>query len=254
MLDELDVPETVTAALADRSVAGAVCLEAGAGIGNMTAGLLNAGADRVYAVTTDREDACMVRDRITGSRADQLVVAQADVGALPIAADSVDLITAHGLFNLLPVTSVSTIAAELTRIAAPGCEFLIDDYEPLPRSAAVHELFALENAAMELANGHPALVFYPAVVLQGLFTENGWRFIRKRTLLNPVPWTDSHINAHANAARRLARRAPDGVTSALLKRIESVSNRLDPESVGEMYSIAMDLPDRSNESSCDGVD
>lgn len=248
MLDELDVPETVTAALADRSVAGAVCLEAGAGIGNTTAGLLDAGADRVYAVTTDREDACMVRDRITDSRAGRLVVAQADVGALPIAANSIDLITAHGLFNVLPVASVSTIAAELTRVAAPGCELLIDDYEPLPRDAAVRELFALENAMMELANGRPALVFYPAVVLQGLFAENGWCFVRKRTLLDPVPWTDSHINAHANAARRLARQAPNRVPSALLKCIKSTSNRLEPESVGEMYSIAMDLPDCSDKS------
>lgn len=122
---------------------------------------------------------------------------------------------------------------------------MINDYEPLPRDAAVRELFALENAVMELANGRPALVFYPAAVLQGLFAENGWCFARKRILLDPVPWTDSHIDAHANAARRLARQAPDRITGALLKRIKSTSNRLGPESVGKMYSIAMDRPDRS---------
>jgi len=42
----VDVPSTVSAALEDRPVEGAVCLEAGAGVGNATAGLLARGASR----------------------------------------------------------------------------------------------------------------------------------------------------------------------------------------------------------------
>ncbi|WP_433634051.1 AMP-binding protein [Halomicrococcus sp. NG-SE-24] len=44
----MDVPQTVTAALEDRPVDEATCLETGAGVGNATAGLLANGARRVY--------------------------------------------------------------------------------------------------------------------------------------------------------------------------------------------------------------
>ncbi|MGA9402902.1 MAG: SAM-dependent methyltransferase, partial [Haladaptatus sp.] len=56
----MDIPRTVRTALADRPVSGATCLEAGAGMGNTTAGLLADGASRVYAVTNDPEHATAV--------------------------------------------------------------------------------------------------------------------------------------------------------------------------------------------------
>jgi hypothetical protein len=102
----VDVPSTVSAALEDRPVEGAVCLEAGAGVGNA---------------------------------------------------------------------------------ATAGCHLVVDDYAPLPEGSATHDLFA----------GH------------------GWAFDRERTLLDPVPWTASHVEADAEG-----------------------------ESAGEMYSLAMRLPNR----------
>ncbi|MFB6295576.1 MAG: class I SAM-dependent methyltransferase [Halobacteriales archaeon] len=245
-----DVPETVRAALADRPVAGATCLEAGAGAGNATAGLLEAGAGRVYAVTDDPDHAAGVRERIAsegadraGDSTDQAVVARADIRALPIEDGTIEVITAHGLFNVLPPSSLPDIVAELTRVAAPGCHLLIDDYEPPPGDAEVRDLFAAENAATELSSGRPALTFYPASVLRRLFVAEGWEFDRKRTLLDPVPWTADHVSAHADAARAAAEELPGQVCEALTGRIDSLEESIGEERAGEMYSLALCLPE-----------
>ncbi|MFC4541861.1 class I SAM-dependent methyltransferase [Halosolutus amylolyticus] len=253
----MDVPETVTTALADRPVTRRVCLEAGAGVGNTTAGLLAAGASHVYAVTNDRDHATIVReriqddaergdgddtDRVDGDVADRTAVLEADVRSLPLATDSIELITAHGLFNVLPPASLEPVAAELTRVAAPGCHLVVDDYEPLPDDAAVRELFALENAATELAAGRPALTFYPAAVLRRLFVGYGWQFDRTRTLLDPVPWTASHLEAHADLARTAASEAPSELGEPLSAAADDLATAIGEEAVGEMYSLALQLP------------
>jgi SAM-dependent methyltransferase len=238
----MDVPRTVAAALADRPVDGAVCLEAGAGVGNATSGLLAAGARRVYAVTDDADHAETVRRRVGRDATDRVVVAEGDVRDLPVASDAVDVVTAHALFNVLPPSTLDSVAAELTRVAAPGCHLVVDDYAPLPDGAAVSDLFAVENAAMELATGHPALTFYPEAVLRRLFVGYGWQFDRRRTLLDPVPWTERHVEAHAAAAREAASDLPDGLCSRLRGEADRLAAAVGSESAGEMYSVALCLP------------
>lgn len=241
----MDVPRTVTTALADRPVAGTVCLEAGAGVGNATAGLLAADAARVYAVTNDCDHADIVRERVGRDAVDRTAVLEADLRNMPLATDSVEVITAHGLFNVLSPASLDAVATELTRVAAPGCHLLLDDYEPLPESAAVSDLFALENAASELATGRPALTFYPASALRRLFAGYGWRFDREQTLLDPVPWTANHLAAHTEATRSMASRLPDELGAQLVSEAETLAAAIGDESVGEMYSVAMRLPESS---------
>ncbi|WP_435347625.1 class I SAM-dependent methyltransferase [Haloarchaeobius sp. HRN-SO-5] len=238
----MDVPETVTAALEDRPVAGAVCLEAGAGVGNATAGLLAAGASRVYAVTNDRDHATTVRERVALNEAGRAAVLEADLRAVPMAADSFEVVTAHGLFNVVPPSSLPAIAAELTRVAAPGCHLVVDDYAPLPDDAEVRDLFAVENAASELAAQRPALTFYPSAVLRRLFAGYGWEFDRERTLLDPVPWTASHLDAHADVVRSLAAGLPDDSGDCLVEEAERVAARIGAESAGRMYSVALRFP------------
>lgn len=215
----MDVLRTVTAALDDRPVAGKRCLEAGAGVGNTTAGLLAAGASRVYSVTNDREHAETTRARIrddgSADAADRLAVFEADLRAIPLPDDSIDLITAHGLCNVLDPATLSTVADELTRVAAPGCHLVVDDYDPLPDDATVRELFAVENAASDLARGRPALTFYPAPYLRRFFEGDGWVFDRELTLLEPVPWTEHHLAAHAARARSFAEDCPAGLGEPL---------------------------------------
>ena len=238
----MDVPKTVATALEDRPVTGAVCLEAGAGAGNATAGLLAAGAARVYAATIDRDHARATRDRITESGGDRTAALEADVRALPLATGSVDVVTAHGLFNVLAPATLDAVASELTRVAAPGCHLVVDDYEPPPEGAAVRDLFAVENAAAELARGRPALTFYPAATLRRLFAGYGWEFDRERTLLDPVPWTESHVAAHADAARSAASELPAELGDPLIAETDRLVEAVGSESVGEMYSVAMRLP------------
>lgn len=229
------VPATVTDALADVPVEGATALEAGAGIGNGTAGLLAAGAETVYAVTNEAEHAGTVRDRCPAA-----TVLKADLGAVPLPDDSVDVVLAHGLFNVLPNETAATVAAELTRVAAPGGWLVIDDYAPHPPDSRVRQLYAVENALAELAGARPAYVFYPSAALRALFDGHGWTHERTTTLLQPVPWTDEHMRAHVDAAREAAADVPDAVADPLLRRAERLAEAgEDPTS--RMYSLAMRL-------------
>ncbi|KAB1188013.1 MULTISPECIES: class I SAM-dependent methyltransferase [Haloferax] len=239
----MDVPTTVQTALEDRPVSGAVCLEAGAGVGNTTAGLLAAGASRVYAVTNDPAHASLVHERVARDEPDRTAVLEADVRSLPLATNSVDILTAHGLFNVLPPATLDAVVSELTRVAAPGCHLVVDDYDPLPDTARVRDLFALENAASELADGNPALTFYPSGVLRRLFVGEGWEFDRERTLLDPVPWTNRHLRAHASATRTAASRVPDERGTALAEEADRLAAAIGEESVGTMYSLAFRLPE-----------
>ena len=238
----MDVPETVTAALADRPIAGARCLEAGAGAGNATAGLLEAGAEQVVAVTNEREHAERVRERVGRDYPDKVRVLEADLREIPLPEDSVEVVTAHALFNVVPPAALEAIAAEITRVAAPGAQLIVDDYAPLPGEAAMRDLFSLENAAAELAVGRSALSFYPARVLRGVFESYGWVHDRTKPVLEPVPWTESHVAAHADATRDFAADA-GRVGNLLAERAEDVATKIGSESTGEMYSLAMALPE-----------
>lgn len=258
----MDVPRTVTAALEDRPVDGAVCLEAGAGVGNATAGLLANGAAFVYAVTDDRTHAETTLERVradrdaadsdrgtqtgTGSTSEQrLAVLEVDLRAIPLPDDAVEVITAHGLFNVVPPADLDAIVGELTRVAAPGCHLVVDDYEPLPDDAAVRDLFALENAAAQLVDGEPMLSFYPAEALGRLFAGYGWTVDRHRTLLDPIPWTESHLEAHADAVRSRVDALPadSELRAALRERADALVETIGSASVGEMYSIALRRPE-----------
>lgn len=235
------VPETVTAALADRQVEGQVCLEAGAGVGNTTAGLLAAGAERVYAVTNDADHAAVVRERVGDGNADRLAVVEADLRSTPLSTDSVDLVTAHGLCNVLPPADLDAAAAELTRVTKPDGHLVVDDYAVPPAGAAVNRLFALENAAAQVVDGRPALTFYPPAVLAAVFADHGWTVERKKTLLEPVPWTEAHLDAHAEVVREYAEMLPDSLGEPLAAMAEDLVSAIGSERTGTMYSLAFRL-------------
>ncbi|WP_136686554.1 class I SAM-dependent methyltransferase [Halorhabdus amylolytica] len=239
----MDVPATVRTALADRPVEGRRCLEAGAGAGNAAAGLLDAGAADVLAVTNDREHARTVRERVGTDHPGRVGVFEADLRSIPLPDDSVAVVTAHALFNVVPTTDLDVIASEITRVAAPGAHLLVDDYAPLPDGASIRDLFALENAARELADARPALTFYPGGVLRGVFETRGWEFDRRKTLLDPVPWTESHVTAHADTVRDAAARIDGDLRNVLVNRTDSLVTEIGSESVGEMYSLAFQLPE-----------
>jgi len=233
MADVDGVPDTVRTALADVPVEGAVTLEAGAGVGNGTAGLLDAGADAVHAVTDDPDHAATVRERCPAA-----TVLTADLASVPLPDDAVDVVLAHGLFNVLSNAAAVRIAAELTRVAAPGAWLVVDDYDPLPAGSRIRRLYAVENALAELADGRPAYVFHPEAGLRRLFAGHGWTHERTTTLLEPVPWTGDHMDARLAAARRMGEDVPDELAEPLLSRAERLAADGE-ERVGRMYSLAM---------------
>ena len=230
----MSVPETVRTALSDQPVEGRVCLEAGAGVGNATAALGEAGAAAVYAITDDRSHARAVRDRVSHEGVDVL---RADLRAIPLPSDAVDFVTAHALFNVVSPPDVDPIVSALSRVASPDAKLVVDDYTPIP-DAEIRELFALENAAAELATGRPALTFYPASHLSALFEARGWTFERRRSLLDPVPWTASHVEAHLDVTREYADALPDAVARPLVDRAERLAADIETDQAGEMYSLA----------------
>lgn len=233
----MDVPDTVTRALADRDVAGKRCLEAGAGVGNATAGLLDAGAAHVYAMTNDRHDAEGVQERLGDD--ERVTLLEADLRAIPLPDDAVDVITAHALFNVLPNDATTAIAQELGRVAAPGAELVVDDYDPMPPDSPVRKLFAVENAAAELANARPALTFYPVEGLRRLFVGDGWEPRRERTILEPVPWTEGHLTAHVAEVRGYAQQLPDPLGQPLVNEAERLAKATVSRDEGRMYSLAL---------------
>ena len=240
----MNAPDTVSRALADRDVSGRTCLEAGAGVGNMTVGLLDAGAEHVYAVTKDRHDAEGVRERIANAgEMDRVTLIEADLQEVPLADDSVEVVTAHALFNVLPNDAAAPIAQELGRVAAPGATLVVDDYDPISPESPVRKLFAVENAAAELARGRPALVFHPVEGLWRLFAGDDWTLEREKTILQPVPWTTGHLTAHVAEVRGYANSLPAPLGKPLVTEAERIAKMTGEAEVGRMYSVAMTRPE-----------
>lgn len=229
----MEIPQTVRDALADVPVDGATALEAGAGVGNGTAGLVDAGAAPVYAVTDHPDHAAGVRERVPEAE-----VVESDLQSIPLDDDSVDVILAHGLFNVLTNKEAAAIAAEFTRVAAPGAWLLVDDYDPMPEHAPIRRLFGVENAIAELVDGRPAYVFHPEAGLRQLFAGHGWDHERTKSLLEPVPWPEELFEAHLDAARRSAEPLDDALAEPLLAEAESLLEDA-PSPTSRMYSLGL---------------
>jgi SAM-dependent methyltransferase len=227
----MDEDSTVAPALESVPVAGAECLEAGAGAGNTSAALAERGAAQVYAVTNDPEHTDGVADRF----ADECTVApiRTDLRSVPLPPDAVDVTTAHALFGVLRPAVASAVVDELTRVTAPGGHLVVVDYDPI-QDDRVQELFALENAASLLADGEPALAFYPESHLQALFSSVGWTLLDAGTALEPVPWTAELLDAHAEIARSKFEAA--GADEQFNERVRTVRERAGEEiKSGRMY-------------------
>jgi len=152
------------------------------------------------------------------------------------------VITAHGLCNVLDPAALAAIAEEFSRVAAPGAQLVVDDYDPLPDGAAVRELFAVENAASELARGRPALTFYPAAFLRRFFfAGHGWEFEREDAAgAGPV---DREPLRTCRPSGLLHGRGMPWKSDALSATARRLAAEIGSESVGRMYGLAFRLPE-----------
>lgn len=238
----MEPPTTVTKALADRPVAGATCLEAGAGVGNGTVGFLDADADHVFAISNDHDHVAAVGDRVPEAERDRTTLMHGDLRSIPLPDSSVDIVLAHALVGVLAPADLEPILEELTRVARPGAHLVVDDYAPLPPDSPVRRLFAIENAASEIATGRAALYFYPPGLLRRLCAGYGWAFDRERTLLDPVPWSAGLLDEHVDVVRDHADSQPGELGQELARVAERIRDETGSADVGRMYSLAMELP------------
>lgn len=241
-----DVPTSVRRSLADVPVSGATCLEAGTGVGNVTAHLAASGASAVYSVSNEREHLDRARERVD---APGVALLEADLTCLPLEAGAVDLVTAHGLVNVVPPSELAAVTTELTRVAAAGGQLVVNDYGRPPaageRSTPVERLFAVENAAARLADGRPALTFYPAAHLRALLVGLGWEHVGTDLLTSEVPWDRALLEAHLGVVERLAAEVDPPLDEALEDAAREAVAAVEEGAVvhaGTMYSLRMRLP------------
>ncbi|ERG89840.1 MAG: methylase involved in ubiquinone/menaquinone biosynthesis [halophilic archaeon J07HX5] len=232
--------KTVSTALADVSVEGTVCLDAGAGAGNSAAVLEDRGAGSVLTVTNNASQAASVRERFS---TDSVVTTlHADLRAVPLPEDTVELVTAHALFNVVATPETAAIVRELTRVTAPGGRLVVDDYSPLP-DGPVRDLFGAANAVGELNTARPTYTFYPREHLRWLFEHAGWTHIRTTNLLDPVPWPADMLDTHAELIANQAATFPDELANGLRDRTSMTREQGgDGVETGEMYSLLFRLP------------
>ena len=224
---------TVDSALAEVSIEDSRCLEAGAGVGNTSAALLERDPAVVYAVTNDHKHAADVRERFDSES--RLVPVIADLQETPLPDDSVDVVTAHALLNVLTPSALNQIATELTRVTRDRGYLVVVDYDPIPDDR-VRELFAMENAVSELTESRPALVFYPRKLVKQMFTAVGWNCLEAGTALEPVPWTGELLDAHVDLIEDNLEQLPANLAKSLRDYTHRVRERAgEGIETGSMY-------------------
>lgn len=226
-------------ALTDVPIENSRCLEAGAGAGNTSAALLDRDPVVVYAVTNYPDHVRDVQERFdTDPRLDPVL---ADLRKTPLPADSVDVVTAHALFNLLTPAALDRVVTELSRVTREGGFLVVVDYDPIPDDR-VRELFAVENAVAELTDDRPALVFHPRELVERIFTAAGWDCLETGTALEPVPWTGELLDAHVEVIEDHLDRLPDDLAGPLREHTRRVRERAgDGLETGAMYYHIFEL-------------
>ena len=58
-----------------------------------------------------------------------------------------------------------------------------------------------------------------------------------------MPWTESHLSAHVDVVRSLAEEVPGDLGDRLVEAANDLASETGAASVGEMYSLAMRLPE-----------
>jgi ubiquinone/menaquinone biosynthesis C-methylase UbiE len=184
------------------NVKGLVCLEAGTGAGNTTLWLAKKGAKLVYSISNNQEHLDYAFKRLSKKYIKNVKFIKADLQKLDfLEEETIDLITAHMLINVVTPVDLFLIFKELTRIAKNKALIVVNDYNPLSsyqteRSHLVEELFRIENAVSYLANGEPILVWYPSEYTAGLLELLEWKVETIELLYDKTPWEKELLKEH----------------------------------------------------------
>ncbi|MEO0127269.1 MAG: class I SAM-dependent methyltransferase [candidate division WOR-3 bacterium] len=233
----------------DIGVNGLVCLEAGTGAGNMTRYLVKNGAKLVYSISNNEEHLEYARKRLSDKEAERVKFIKADLCNLSIIpSETVDLVTAHMLINVVPPTEILLIFRELTRVTKINGLIVINDYNPLSsymgkRSYLVEELFKIENALNYLIESKPALVWYPAEYIIQLLKLLGWVLEDMELVYKKTPWEKDLLKEHVEVIEGLCTKVNnERIKNTFLQQTLEIFNKVKDDEViyaGSIYSVRM---------------
>ena len=229
------------------NVKGLICLEAGTGAGNMTRWLAKKGAKLVYSISNNQEHLEYARRRLPKKYIKNVKFIKADLRRLDFLGErTIDLITAHMLVNVVTHVDLFLIFKELTRVAKNKALMVVNDYNPLSsyqteRSYLVEELFRIENAASYLANGEPALVWYPSEYIAGLLELLGWEIETMELMYDKTPWEKELLEEHLEVIEEECKRIDDeNLRKSLLHQAHKLLDQIGEDETiyaGTIYSI-----------------
>jgi len=229
------------------NVKGLICLEAGTGAGNMTRWLAKKGAKLVYSISNNQEHLEYARRRLPKKYIKNVKFIKADLRKLDFLGEkTIDLITAHMLVNVVTHVDLFLIFKELTRVAKNKALMVVNDYNPLSsyqteRSYLVEELFRIENAASYLANGEPALVWYPSEYIAGLLELLGWEIETMELMYDKTPWEKELLEEHLEVIEEECKKIDDeNLRKSLLHQAHKLLDQIGEDETiyaGTIYSI-----------------
>jgi len=229
------------------NVNGLICLEAGTGAGNMTRWLAKKGAKLVYSISNNQEHLEYARRRLPKKYIKNVKFIKADLRKLDFLGEkTIDLITAHMLVNVVTHVDLFLIFKELTRVAKNKALMVVNDYNPLSsyqteRSYLVEELFRIENAASYLANGEPALVWYPSEYIAGLLELLGWEIETMELMYDKTPWEKELLEEHLEVIEEECKKIDDeNLRKSLLHQAHKLLDQIGEDETiyaGTIYSI-----------------
>jgi len=159
---------------------------------------------------------------------------------------TIDLITAHMLVNVVTHVDLFLILKELTRVAKSKALMVVNDYNPLSsyqteRSHLVEELFRIENAASYLANGEPALVWYPSEYITELLELLGWEIETMELMYDKTPWEKELLEEHLEVIEEECKKINDeNLRKSLLHQAHKLLDQIGEDETiyaGTIYSI-----------------
>jgi len=229
------------------NITGLTCLEAGTGAGNMTRWLAKKGAKVVYSISNNLEHLDYARRRLPKKYIKNVKFIKADLRKLDfLEEETIDLITAHMLINVVTPVDLFFIFKELTRVAKNKALMVVNDYNPLcsyqtERSHLVEELFRIENAVSYLANDEPALIWYPSEYIIELLELLGWEIETMELMYDKTPWgkelLKEHLEVIENECKKLRN---ENLRKNLLHQAKEILNQVDEDETvyaGTIYSI-----------------
>jgi len=229
------------------NVKGLICLEAGTGAGNMTRWLAKKGAKLVYSISNNQEHLEYARRRLPKKYIKNVKFIKADLRKLDFLGEkTIDLITAHMLVNVVIHVDLFLIFKELTRVAKNKALMVVNDYNPLSsyqteRSYLVEELFRIENAVSYLANGEPALVWYPSEYIAGLLELLGWEIETMELMYDKTPWEKELLEEHLEVIEEECKKIDDeNLRKSLLHQAHKLLDQIGEDETiyaGTIYSI-----------------